>query len=225
MSEEKTIDPQKLSLRLLDIESGHDVIRDDVGVDKLDFSACRFGVTVDLRLISGEVQDLCPGVTLAIRGLLEHVTGSAQADVIHGNRANNILDGGAGNDRISGGAGYDHILGGEGIDWLDCSDASAGVRVYLGYGFCWSTNELTWISGIENVLGSDYNDWIVGDDGPNVLDGAGGNDYLHGSGGEDHLMGGDGDDTLDGGDGDDLLDGGPGTDTILPSAGSDRVVF
>jgi Ca2+-binding RTX toxin-like protein len=206
-------------------DPGHDVARDDVGVDKLDFSACPAGVTVDLRLISGEVQNVCPGLTLALWGLFDHVTGSAHADVIRGNRANNILDGGAGNDWINGGAGYDRIVGGAGVDWLDCSDAAAGVRVYLSYGFCWSTNEFDWVTGMENVLGSAHDDWIAGDEGHNVLDGAGGDDYLAGAGGEDHLLGGDGDDTLDGGDGDDLLEGGPGLDTILPSAGSDRVVF
>ena len=52
---------------------------------------------------------------------------------------------------------------------------------------------------IENVIGTAFNDWIVGDTQANNLDGGAGNDYILGLTGNDYLWGGDGDDRLDGG--------------------------
>ena len=63
---------------------------------------------------------------------------------------------------------------------------------------------LDFISGFENVTGSDFNDILTGDSGTNLIFGGAGNDTING---------GDGDDILNGGNGDDKLDGGNGTDT------------
>jgi Ca2+-binding RTX toxin-like protein len=66
---------------------------------------------------------------------------------------------------------------------------------------------------IQNVIGSDSNDWIASDGGANWIYGMYGNDELHGRGGADHLAGGGGDDLLDGGSGADVLEGENGVDT------------
>ncbi|MXP38279.1 Ig-like domain-containing protein, partial [Erythrobacter ramosus] len=59
---------------------------------------------------------------------------------------------------------------------------------------------------IENAIGGDRDDQIIGNSVANSLVGNGGND---------NLFGGGGDDVLSGGTGDDVLDGGPGNDTAV----------
>jgi Ca2+-binding RTX toxin-like protein len=70
--------------------------------------------------------------------------------------------------------------------------------------------------GIENVVGSAFNDKISGDDGANRLNGGAGNDILNGAGGIDYLVGDAGNDTLIGGSGADVFvfDAHFGNDTI-----------
>src|SRR5205085_12214681 len=60
------------------------------------------------------------------------------------------------------------------------------------------------LTGIENVVGTEFGDRLYGDAGVNQLYGNGGDDQLYGNGG---------DDLLHGGSGGDLLDGGAGTGT------------
>ncbi|MCR9089304.1 MAG: iron-regulated protein frpC, partial [Rhodobacteraceae bacterium] len=71
--------------------------------------------------------------------------------------------------------------GGDGIDTLDFSEASAGVDVNLAGGTAGSAH----VENFENVIGSAFDDRIVGDEGNNVIRGGGGNDFLAGGGGAD----------------------------------------
>ncbi len=77
------------------------------------------------------------------------------------------------------------------------------------------------ITGVENVVGTAFNDALYGSAVANTLSGLGGGDSIHGLEGNDALLGGDGDDALEGGAGADRLDGGAGFDTIdyLDSSG------
>jgi Ca2+-binding RTX toxin-like protein len=68
---------------------------------------------------------------------------------------------------------------------------------------------------IENVVGSAYDDFILGDVEANSLYGLAGRDTLLGFGGDDFLSGGGGDDILFGLDGADHLDGGHGSDMAV----------
>ena len=52
----------------------------------------------------------------------------------------------------------------------------------------------TFISGVKDVLGSEFGDVITGNGGNNILEGQGGNDILNGRGGDDTLTGGTGSD-------------------------------
>ena len=72
------------------------------------------------------------------------------------------------------------------------------------------------LSGIENIIGSAFNDTLTGTTGANVMDGGAGNDSLSGLAGADTLVGGEGY-TLTGGAGNDSLDGGIGIDTAVYS--------
>ncbi len=66
--------------------------------------------------------------------------------------------------------------------------------------------------GIENLLGSNHNDIVRGDNADNALWGWNGNDIVIGRGGNDILLGGNGNDILVGGTGADVLNGGDGID-------------
>jgi subtilisin-like proprotein convertase family protein len=59
--------------------------------------------------------------------------------------------------------------------------------------------------GVTDLIGSPFNDILVGDDAGNALSGAAGDDILIGAAGDDMLDGGAGDDTLFGGAGNDLF--------------------
>ena len=52
------------------------------------------------------------------------------------------------------------------------------------------------LSNIENILGSNYDDWLVGDANVNRIDGGAGDDEIEGLGGDDTLIGGKGIDTV-----------------------------
>ena len=82
------------------------------------------------------------------------------------------------------------------------------------------------LASIENVIGSQFADRIIGqDDVPNVIMGGGGNDTLGGNGGNDKLHGDAGNDKLYGDDGDDTLVGGGGDDDMTGGGGNDTFVF
>ena len=70
--------------------------------------------------------------------------------------------------------------------------------------------------GVENLLGSAWNDKLAGDNSDNRIDGGAGNDVINGAGGIDYLLGGAGNDTLTGGAGADVFvfNKGFGQDTL-----------
>jgi Ca2+-binding RTX toxin-like protein len=78
------------------------------------------------------------------------------------------------------------------------------------------------VQGFETVLGTIYNDSLIGSAVANTLNGDAGDDYLDGQGGDDVLLGGEGNDGLLGGDGADTLIGGAGQDKMSGGFGRDR---
>ncbi len=177
------------------------------------------------------------------------LTGNAEANTLRGGAGDftDILSGGGGDDILEGGAGDDILEGGEGDDTLDGGDGTGdgisysnsadGVRVDLSkagkqadfeansYGFTANQNEAVGdtISNIENILGSDRNDWLTGDDNNNRLLGGTGDDRLEGGGGDDRLEGDAGDDNLYGGADNDDLHGGANNDNLYGDAGDDNL--
>ena len=131
-------------------------------------------------------------------------------DTLNGDEGNDILDGGAGDDTLSGGTGMD-----------TASFASSTEGVFAGLGNSGSGSaenasgtEFDFLTGIENLSGSAFNDQLNGNDSANVLTGGDGHDLLFGRGGDDTMIGGNGDDFLRGSDGADTLDGGAGWDRV-----------
>ena len=134
----------------------------------------------------------------------------------------------------------DSIRGGGGTDTVDYSAADEGVEVNLtaGRGMFGLAQDDSY-SSIEHVIGSGFNDRLIGRSNANTLRGGDSDDNLYGYGGDDTLMGGDGDDTLgqieDGPDdnsepdftndaGNDTMMGNAGIDTLYGGDGNDRLM-
>ncbi|MCP1489694.1 VCBS repeat-containing protein [Pseudomonas fluorescens] len=150
-------------------------------------------------------------------------------DVLSAGSGNNELHGGAGNDLLYSGPGNDLLDGGTGSDTASYAHATAGVTVNLG--LLGAQNTLgagtDTLTGIENLIGSNFNDTLTGDNNNNVINGGLGNDILNGGGGDDLLIGGMGNNTMTGGAGADTfqwLKGNSGHDLITDfTPGTDKL--
>jgi Ca2+-binding RTX toxin-like protein len=110
-----------------------------------------------------------------------------------------VAFGGAGRDTFFGSQGNDTFNGGTGVDTVDYSQTQTnGVLVALGpNGFAGDGNGGTdTLISIENVTGSNQDDFLIGDAGDNVIRGLNGNDVIGGGAGADTLEGGEGSDWL-----------------------------
>ncbi|MEZ1324154.1 retention module-containing protein [Pseudomonas fluorescens] len=150
-------------------------------------------------------------------------------DVLSAGSGNNELHGGAGNDLLYSGPGNDLLDGGTGSDTASYAHATAGVTVNLGLLGAQNTigAGTDTLTGIENLVGSNFNDTLTGDNNNNVINGGLGNDILNGGGGDDLLIGGMGNNTLTGGSGADTfqwLKGNSGHDLITDfTPGTDKL--
>ena len=127
--------------------------------------------------------------------------------------------------------GNDIYRGGAGTDQISYYARNAGVTVFLnGVAEDGAANEYDNVMpDVENVSGTNYNDYIVGSSANNVLNGYGGDDFLIGGNGNDSFDDGLGNDSSygQGGDdvftcdsavnGDDYFSGGDGIDTVTYS--------
>ena len=219
---------------------GDDVLDGGDGIDTARYASAIAAVTVDLStgLASGEGND-----TLTF---IENVQGSSFNDVLTGNDGTNSLFGGAGDDHLSGGSGDDVFYGGAGADFFNGGNGvdtvdylyldidildTVGVRAIIRdatralYPNTGAAAGDTY-SDIENLLGTNARDTLIGDDNiNNILQGRAGDDRLEGWGGNDLLDGGDGRDTVLGGNGADGLTGGAGNDVIDGGGGTDTTFF
>ena len=102
----------------------------------------------------------------------------------------------AGNDFFVGGPGADAFAGGGGSNTVSYDNALAAVRADLGNSAT-NTGEAAGdtYTNIQNLIGSDFNDILVGNGAVNVLTGGKGNDFMAGGGGNDIIDGGAGFDT------------------------------
>lgn len=128
--------------------------------------------------------------------------GTPGSDLLYGTGGNDRLEGLGGGDELIGDAGDDVLDGGEGNDVLDGGsgndtasyrNATGGVEVYLGQPGLNSGEALEdQYESIENLEGSDFNDYLRGDHKANILSGGKGDDALEGRLGGDLLDGGEG---------------------------------
>jgi len=200
--------------------AGSDTLDGGVGDDTL------IGGAGADQLIGGDGVDIASyqTSTVAVTVNLSNVslnTGDAQGDsysgieILQGSAFNDTLTGSAGNDTIIGGAGADTLDGGGGNDTLSYVTSSSGVTINLKTKLAsGGSAEGDVFSNFENVLGSAYDDLLIGDDLANRFLGNEGRDYLSGGIGADVLLAGGGDDLIAGGADGDTLDGGAGGDTL-----------
>lgn len=209
--------------------AGADRLEGGGGRDLVDYGTARAPLRADLTggagnsgLAAGDIYSGIEGLaggsgadTLIGDGGDTVLLGRAGADWLSGGAGDDLLDGGAGADLLMGGGGADTLRGGAGVDTAGYAGAGQAVILSLatpGAGRGGAAGDV--LSGIENLTGSRFADWLGGDGGANLLSGRAGNDRLEGGEGADTLTGGAGADTLQGGSGDDRLEGGSGSDWV-----------
>ena len=130
--------------------------------------------SVDGGLINLETID----ASSAASGVVITMSGQTEDFTIIGSANNDTIIGGAGDDIINGGDGNDTINGGAGTDTVDYRMAASGVSVDLSIAVAQNTggggNDT--LSNIENIYGSDYDDFLKGDNNVNSLTGGTGAD-------------------------------------------------
>jgi Ca2+-binding RTX toxin-like protein len=195
---------------------GIDFMNGGTEVDTADFSAFGSAVSVNLNYVGGRGTDDGPANVLGRASLetsrrcnlVENVVGTAYADQLAGNGADNTLNGGAGNNLLQGGAGNDTLVYGGGIDFMnggtevdtvDFSAFGSAVWVNLNYvgGAAQTMDQPTFSGGVardiaslyqvENVVGTAYADQLTGNGADNMLVGGAGNDQLDGGAGFDFV--------------------------------------
>jgi Ca2+-binding RTX toxin-like protein len=185
---------------------GDDTIDGGNGNDTATYWNAPSGVTVNLgtgTATGGGGNDTLQNIeTVWATDYADDLTGNGQANSLFGRGGDDVLRGDAGNDYLVGGLGNDSIDGGAGTDTIDFNFENAqpgGVNVNLATGSVTGAAGNDTVTGVENVLGTESDDVIVGDGNVSYFDGRGGNDLLQGGGGRDNFVGGAGNDTIDGG--------------------------
>lgn len=200
--------------------AGKDKFSGGAGFDLVDYSDEGGANGIKIDLMKGTGTDTY-GDTDTFSSI-ERIRGTDQADWLNGSNGNNMFEGGAGddtlngnggddvlwagfgNDTVLGGKGNDELVGGRGDDALDGGTGKDTVNYSLDGGWrgislnlAMGSAEDTWgsidtIKNVENVVGSQFDDWIVGDKFANILTGAEGNDILTGGAGADTFVFADG---------------------------------
>jgi Ca2+-binding RTX toxin-like protein len=225
----------------------------DGGIDWLDFAAVAGNIILSLN--AGTTFSV-NGVTWGALGattIIENATGGDGGDSISGSGGvntlygmrgsdflngaggNDFLYGGAGDDSINGGLDNDRIDGGAGSDTVDYSAAGSALYIDIRVATQANTGGLGTdvITTIENIIGGNFADVLIGNAGVNTLyGGAGadalvtveGDDFAYGGAGDDYVAGRDGNDTLYGGLDRDVMDGGAGLDILRGNEGDDYLI-
>ena len=161
------------------------IVGSAAGLTTLTYANATQGVTVNL------LSETATGYGFQTLSNIEVVIGSKFNDDLIGNLNTVALEGGAGGQDTfdGGGAGTavapESIVGSNsGANTLTFANAPGGVSVNLTVGFATGAYGVETISGIQNVIGSGYSDFLVGSNSTRTLEGGlGGNDTFDGAGG------------------------------------------
>jgi Ca2+-binding RTX toxin-like protein len=174
----------------------------------------------------------------------DEIIGDIQANIIHTGKGNDIVNardgndiilGEAGKDNLSGENGNDYLVGGKDADILSGGDgndttsyitSTAGIlaNLMINSGAFADAQGDQFIS-IENIEGSNYDDFLYGDDGNNILSGLGGNDVIRGEGGDDQIDGGTGDNVIFAGAGNNTISAADGRNAVYAESGNDSITL
>jgi len=169
---------------------GNDVLR---GNDRHDFL---FGGAGDDTLSGGQGHDFLLG------GIgNDRLDGDDGSDILLGGEGNDHLDGGDGSDILLGGEGTDNLFGGTGADYFDGGEGTDTVHFNENFAITadLSQGRATYINdagvevvetliNIENLVGTAFDDVLIGDEGTNWLQGNAGADYFDGGEGIDTVQ-------------------------------------
>lgn len=166
---------------IISYSAGKDSINGGAGVDWMSFGSGinTQKITADLSLNKYTVQSESGPIISGITGI-ENLIGSNFDDVLIGDSGQNILIGGEGNDTLNGGTGMDTA------SYAKATGTNVNLATGLAseiYGFYEEYTDT--LTGIENVIGSAFDDQITGNSSSNVLAGGAGNDTLNGGSGYD----------------------------------------
>jgi len=145
---------------------------------------------------------------------IEGLEGTTFGDELYGDANNNFLFGLAGNDTLDGAGGTNVISGGEGNDLIiasagmneirgDAGDGDTVSYANAASGIVLSMSRAVDNAGaaagdlvytVENVIGTNFNDYIIGSSVANSLEGGKGDDKFDGYSGADTFNGGEGSD-------------------------------
>ena len=192
----------------------------------------------------------------------EIINGNDGNDVLNGLGGDDTINGGNDNDTLIGGQGNDVLDGGDGKDRVgyaaeEGQGGTRGVIVNLsgdlledisaegqdtqdvqGHTAVDTFGTIDTISNVEDAVGTQFGDYLRGDDGRNSLQGRAGDDTIFGGGGNDFIRGDRGSDEIHGGDdfdrlsyeGNQIGDGvvvsfgaGAGNGTVVGNAGGGAV--
>ena len=119
----------------------------------------------------------------------DFLSGGKGDDIIFDGLGNDKVEGNTGNDKFVAGEGNDSYDGGAGFDTLDYSNSARGMNVDLNTHVATGMGADT-VKGVEAVIGSRFNDTLVGDKNANTFVGGAGDDSFRGRGGADTFVGG-----------------------------------
>uniref|UniRef100_UPI00286AAA94 beta strand repeat-containing protein n=1 Tax=Sphingomonas sp. TaxID=28214 RepID=UPI00286AAA94 len=155
----------------------------------------------------------------------DQLTGGSFADTLFGDTGDDQIVGGGGDDMLDGGWGSDRIDGSAGYDTASYAESPSRVLADLAAGTGFDGAGWDRLLGIEALVGSRFDDVLIGSGQADSLRGLSGDDRIEGGVGNDVLRGDSGADLLSGGAGNDLFQyqAGDGADTITDFANGDRV--
>lgn len=216
---------------------GSDWLDGGTGTDTVSYQETGSGVIVDMLNASIQTGEAAGDQLISIENIIgsnfnDTLAGDNSRNFLYGQDGNDLLFGRAGDDVLYGGNGGDTLIGGVGSDWLD-GGAGLDYASYLDSGTA-ITVDMTvpaankgeaagdQLINIEGVVGTNFNDVLLGDGLNNVFIGADGADVIYGRGGSDYLVGGAGADQFRyanvGESGDTIADFQSGIDTLQFSA-------
>lgn len=196
---------------ILDGGAGGDYLSGGTGVDTATYASATAAVIVSLFNPSINTGD-ADGDTY---NSIENLYGSAFDDGLNGNMSANVIRGRDGDDGLKGydgidslygddgddiligGEDADALFGGAGSDTASYKGAAAGVVASLSNPAINTGDALgDTYSSIENLTGSDFDDFVYGNSSANAIYGGAGDDIIKGYAGNDSLTGASGDDNF-----------------------------
>jgi Ca2+-binding RTX toxin-like protein len=197
--------------------AGADTLTGGDGIDTISFTGAGSAITASLAAgtATGDGNDTLSG--------FENIIGSSSADTLTGDAGANRINGGAGADSITGGG----VPSGK-FDLVDYSNVGAAVSVNLAAGNASGGGGNDSLTDINGVIGSNYNDTLLGGSVATLFLPGAGNDNVTGGAASDWVQFGNGlDETVNlttglaTGEGNDFL---TSIENVITGDGNDSVV-